>query len=246
MPTHASTSCSCNARRIRARCCPAFNAPRINWKRTTAVRQLHAGAASRTTPTAPFSHRRPTGSLADEWGPARRRRAAPVQRQLNNQIVRNLLVGVQLQRDSGNAVHASAPASTTTATSSSTIGPRASAATPSAAAAQWTLNLFIGYAIAFGRQRQRLPPGIDVIGGGGGRRTVQTVEQQRRTLPAAVVRAGAEPDQPRELHRLQRRPHVAVLRPADDRHRHAEDRRRHQLPVLMNSFEEVDWCSRHQ
>jgi len=93
---------------------------------------------------------------------------------LNNQIVRNVLVGLNLNHasadaytlltgrdDNGDGVFNDRPAG---------VGRNSLRTT-----GQTTVNLFLAYQIAFGRQTA-LPPGIGVFGGGGAA-TVRSVDQ---------------------------------------------------------------------
>ena len=80
-----------------------------------AVPQLHAGASCDNNTDGAFSVPA-TGDLDSEWGPADNDVRHRLNVTLNNQIVRNLLRRVQRQREQRRAVHAFAPASTTTAT----------------------------------------------------------------------------------------------------------------------------------
>src|SRR5262249_52774924 len=73
---------------------PAFNGPRISWKRTTlfvnyTLAQLRNNSAGPSSIPA-------TGDLSAEWGPAANDVRHRVNLQLNNQIVRNFLVGLNL------------------------------------------------------------------------------------------------------------------------------------------------------
>ena len=80
----------------------------------------------------------------------------------------------------------------------------------------WTLNMFAGYSFTFGPSLQ-LPPGIQFGPGTGGTLTVTTVtrpEQGRYRMAVNVFRE--QPDEPHELHELQRRVDVPLLWKADD------------------------------
>ena len=153
------------------------SAPRINWKRTTLFVNYTFGVHDNNA-DGPFSIPANGGRLAGEWGPAASDVRHRFNTSLNNQIVRNLLVCAESQREHRQCPTASAPAGTTTATSCSTIARGASGRNTERGATQWSLNPFIGYVFSFGRNISNLPPGIAVIGGGaGGAPTVQTVNQ---------------------------------------------------------------------
>jgi hypothetical protein len=151
---------------------PAFNGPRISWKRTT-VFVNYSLAQVRNDTDGPFSVPA-TGNLAAEWGPAPNDVRNRLNVNFNNQIVRNLLVGfnVNMQTpepytlltggdDNGDGIFNDRPA-----------GIRRNSLR---ASGQATLNLFLGYQFAFGRT-VTLPPGIGVFGGGGAA-TVRTFDQ---------------------------------------------------------------------
>lgn len=142
---------------------PAFNAPRIAFKRST-VFVTYTLAEQRNNTDGAFSIPA-TGNLADEWGVA----GGDVRQRLNftynNQIIRNLAVsttfnasggpayGIRTGRDeNGDLVFNDRPAG---------VGRNTLRAS-----GQWEINLYTGYTLAFGR-RSDLPPGVTVIGGGG-------------------------------------------------------------------------------
>jgi hypothetical protein len=151
---------------------PAFNGPRVSWKRTT-VFLNYALTGLRNNSDGPFSLPA-TGDLSGEWGPAANDVRHRFNASLNNQIIRNLLMSVNLNKlsadaytlltgrdDNGDGVFNDRPFSV----GRNTL--RASGPT--------TLNVFVGYQFAFGR-RVSLPPGIGVFGGGSAA-TVRTFDQ---------------------------------------------------------------------
>lgn len=151
---------------------PAFNGPRVSWKRTT-VFLNYALTGLRNNSDGPFSLPA-TGDLSGEWGPAANDVRHRFNASLNNQIIRNLLMSVNLNKlsadaytlltgrdDNGDGVFNDRPFSI----GRNTL--RASGPT--------TLNVFVGYQFAFGR-RVSLPPGIGVFGGGSAA-TVRTFDQ---------------------------------------------------------------------
>jgi len=141
---------------------PAFNGPRVSWKRTTLFAN-YTLTALRNDTNGPFMLPA-TGRLADEWGPANGDIRHRVNLTLNNQIVRNLLVGLYFN---GNT----APAYTLlTGRDDNGDGvfndrPALFGRNTLRASGQTTLNVFLAYQFAFGRTAP-LPPGIGVFGGG--------------------------------------------------------------------------------
>src|SRR5262249_16806855 len=164
---------------------PAFNGPRISWKRATEFAN-YTLAWLRNNTDGPFSVPA-TGNLAAEWGPAAAGLAPasgpllngiPVGGPLiapsdirsrlnvafNNQVVRNLLVGLNLNTstappytlltgrdDNGDGIFNDRP---------SGVGRNMLRAN-----GQTTLNLMVGYVFAFGKAAP-VPPGIGIFGGG--------------------------------------------------------------------------------
>ena len=83
---------------------PAFKGPRISWKRTTLFINYQLTSLRNNTDGAfaiPAS-----GNLTAEWGPAANDVRQRVNLSFNNQIVRNVLVGAERQRDLGRGLHA--------------------------------------------------------------------------------------------------------------------------------------------
>jgi hypothetical protein len=163
---------------------PAFNASRISWKRTTMFATYTVGSLRSNTEGA-FAIA-PSGQLGDEWGPAGEDARHRLNIALNNQIVRNLLVGVNLTASSGTPY--------TVRTGRDGNGdllfndrPPGVGRNTERAAAQWTVNMFAGYAIALGRPVSG-PPGVTVIAGGGGA-SVQNFQQPPRYVIQLYVQA---------------------------------------------------------
>ena len=151
------------------------SAPRINWKRTTLFVNYTFGLNDNYA-DGPFSIPA-TGQLAAEWGPAASDTRHRFNASLNNQIVKNLLVALNLN------VNTATPYSIRTGSDENgdfvfNDRPVGVGRNTERGATQWSLNPFIAYVFTFGRNISNLPPGIAVIGGGaGGAPTVQTVNQ---------------------------------------------------------------------
>jgi hypothetical protein len=162
---------------------PAFRGPLISWKRTT-VFANYTLASFKNNTDGPFSIP-PTGDLAAEWGPATgggvvvfngpfgdggggpsltRDIRSRLNLSFNNQIVRNLLLGLNLNSftappytmlsgrdDNGDGIFNDRPAG---------VGRNTLRAS-----GQTTINANFGYVFAFGRTAA-LPPGVGVFGGG--------------------------------------------------------------------------------
>jgi hypothetical protein len=151
------------------------SAPRINWKRTTLFVNYTFGVHDNYA-DGPFSLPA-TGALAADWGPAASDVRHRFNTSLNNQIIKNLLVALNVNLntappysirtgldDNGDFVFNDRPAG---------VGRNTERG-----ATFFSLNPFIAYVFTFGRNISNLPPGIAVIGGGaGGAPTVQTVNQ---------------------------------------------------------------------
>ena len=151
---------------------PAYKGPLISWKRTTLFVNYQLTSLRNNTDGA-FAIPA-TGDLNAEWGPA----ASDVRHRanitFNNQIIRNVLVGVNVNASSGEAY------SLLTGRDDNGDGifndrPAGAGRNTLRTASQANVNLFLGYQMAFGRQAT-LPPGIGVFGGGGAA-TVRTVDQ---------------------------------------------------------------------
>jgi len=151
---------------------PAFKGPLISWKRTTLFINYQLTWLRNNTDGA-FAIPA-TGDLGAEWGPAPNDVRHRANVQFNNQIVRNVLVGVNVNATTGDAY--------TLLTGRDDNGdgifndrPAGTGRNTLRATGQTNVNLFLAYQIAFGRQAT-LPPGIGVFGGGGAA-TVRTVDQ---------------------------------------------------------------------
>lgn len=151
----------------------ASNGPRIDWKRTTLFLS-YSLTQLRNNSDGPFAIPA-TGALADEWGPAANDVRHRLNATLNNQIVKNFLVGVNVNRQSADAY--------TLLTGRDDNGDGVFNDRPSGVGrntlrmdGQFTLNLNIGYAFTFGKVAAPAPPGIGVFGGGNAA-VVRTVEQ---------------------------------------------------------------------
>ena len=151
---------------------PAFNGPLISWKRTTLFAN-YTLTKLRNNTNGPFSLPA-TGTLAAEWGPAMNDIRHRLNLAFNNQIVRNLMIGLNM---SGNT----APAYTLlTGRDDNGDGvfndrPLGVGRNTLRASARAELNLFLAYQFAFGNMAP-LPPGIGVFGGGGSMQ-VRSVDQ---------------------------------------------------------------------
>jgi len=151
---------------------PAFKGPLISWKRTTLFINYQLTFLRNNTEGA-FAIPA-TGDLGAEWGPAANDVRHRVNVSFNNQIVRNVLVGLNVNASTGDAY--------TLLTGRDDNGdgifndrPAGVGRNTLRATGQTNVNLFLAYQIAFGRQAT-LPPGIGVFGGGGAA-TVRTVDQ---------------------------------------------------------------------
>jgi hypothetical protein len=141
---------------------PAFKGPRISWKRTT-VFVNYALTKLENNSDGPFSVPA-TGDLSLERGPAFDDVRQRINVSFNNQIVRNLLMGLNVNAQSANAY--------TLLTGRDDNGDGIFNDRPSGlgrntlrAAGQVNVNVFLGYQFAFGHTAP-LPPGIGVFGGG--------------------------------------------------------------------------------
>jgi hypothetical protein len=164
---------------------PAFNAPRIRWKRTTLFANYTFATLDSNTDGA-FAIP-PSGLLDDEWGPAVGDVRHRLNITLNNQIVRNLLVSLNVNTSSG------VPYSIRTGRDDNgdlvfNDRPAAVGRNTERAASQWTINTLFGYILAVGRRAPSGPPITTVIAGGGVP-TVQSFEQPPRYLIQLFVQA---------------------------------------------------------
>jgi Carboxypeptidase regulatory-like domain len=151
------------------------SAPRINWKRTTLFVNYTFGIQDNYA-DGPFSLPA-TGRLAADWGPAAGDVRHRFNASLNNQIIKNLLVALNVN------VNTATPYSIRTGLDDNgdfvfNDRPAGVGRNTERGDTFFSLNPFIAYVFAFGRNISNLPPGIAVIGGGaGGAPTVQTVNQ---------------------------------------------------------------------
>ncbi|HEY3044845.1 MAG TPA: TonB-dependent receptor [Vicinamibacterales bacterium] len=143
---------------------PAFNAPRINFKRTTLFFNYALAKLENNTDGA-FGVPS-TGDLALEWGPGAGDVRHRINIQFNNQVVRNLLVSFNVNMNSGSPY--------TIRTGHDDNGdlifndrPAGVGRNTERAPWQWTINPAVQYSWGFGRRPNVLPPGVTVIAGGG-------------------------------------------------------------------------------
>lgn len=141
---------------------PAFNAPRIGWKRITSFVNYTVSDARNNTDGA--FNVAPTGDLGLEWGAANTDVRHRFNLQLNNQVVRNLLMAFNVNVSSGLPY--------TLRTGFDENGdlifndrPEGVVRNTERAATQWTINQAFAYTFTFGRRASSLPPGIAVIAG---------------------------------------------------------------------------------
>jgi hypothetical protein len=151
---------------------PAFKGPRLNWKRTT-VFLNYALTTVENNSDGPFGVPS-TGDLSLERGPAVDDVRQRINVAFNNQIVRNLIVSLN--------VNAQSPTAYTLLTGRDDNGdgifndrPAGVGRNTLRASGQFNLNLLLGYQFAFGRTAP-LPPGVGVFGGGNAA-TVRTFDQ---------------------------------------------------------------------
>jgi hypothetical protein len=152
---------------------PAENAPRLNWKRTTLFANYTFDVHENNSDGA--FNVPATGSLVSEWGPANGHIRHRLNTQLNNQVIRNLQMGISTNFNSGSAYGIR--------TGRDENGdlifndrPEGVGRNTLLTDAHWTVNVFTSYNFVFGRRATPLPPGVGVFGGGG-TATVQTFEQ---------------------------------------------------------------------
>jgi hypothetical protein len=151
---------------------PDFKGKLINFKRTT-VFINYALTTLRNNTDGPFGVPS-TGNLDAEWGPAANDVRNRLNLNFNNQIIRNVLVGFNVNASNG-------PAYTLlTGRDDNADGifndrPPGAGRNTLRASGQATVNLYVAYQFAFG-QRAPLPPGIGVFGGGGAAQ-VRTFDQ---------------------------------------------------------------------
>jgi hypothetical protein len=153
----------------------ASSAPLVNWKRTT-VFFNYTIASLRNNTDGAFSLA-PLGDQELEWGAANGDVRHRLNINVNNQIVKNLLIGINLTGSTG------VPYTIRTGRDDNgdlvfNDRPDGVGRNTERAASHWTINTMIGYGFAFGRPVGG-PPGIAVIGGGGAP-VVQSIEQGAR------------------------------------------------------------------
>ncbi len=141
---------------------PAFKGPRISWKRTT-VFVNYALATLDNNTDGPFAVPA-TGSLALERGPASNDVRQRINVAFNNQIVRNLIMSMNVNAASADAYNL------LTGGDDNGDGifndrPDGVARNGLRAVGQAALNVLLGYQFAFGKTAAQ-PPGIGVFGGG--------------------------------------------------------------------------------
>jgi carboxypeptidase family protein len=152
---------------------PASNGPRIGWNRTTLFVNYTLGRL-RDQSDGAFGLPA-TGVLAEEWGPAVNDVRHRINVTFNNQIIRNLGMGINVNANSGGAY--------TLRTGRDDNGDQVFNDRPSGVGRntlrmppQVTINTNLSYTFAFGRVARPAPPGIGVFGGGGAI-SVRSIEQ---------------------------------------------------------------------
>src|SRR5260221_278445 len=205
---------------------PAFKGPLISLKRTTLFINYQLTWLKNNT-DGPFAIPA-TGDLNAEWGPGPgdvRHRANIT---LNNQIIRNVLVGLNVNATTGDAY--------TMLTGRDDNGDGIFNDRPAGvdrntlrATGQGNVNLFLGYVMTFGKQ-QTLPPGIGVFGGGNAA-TVRTVDvpgrqQHRDAFEAVADKRGQCARHPQPECAACRTQHVSGFVPAEREHRGHDVRKR--------------------
>jgi hypothetical protein len=173
---------------------PAFNGPRVSWKRVTVSLNYSLGWLENNT-DGPFSIPA-TGDLRDEWGPAASAlpiggpivfgvpmggppvNVVDVRNRLNmfvnNQVIRNVLVSLAL------TTNTAPPYTLLTGRDDNNDGvfndrPVGVGRNSVRASGQTVVSMFAGYQFAFGTIAP-LPPGVGVFGGGGAAQ-VRTFDQ---------------------------------------------------------------------
>jgi hypothetical protein len=141
---------------------PAFKGPRINWKRTTVFLNYTLAKIDNNT-DGPFNVPE-SGVLSTERGPAADDIRHRMNVTFNNQIVRNLIVSLNVNAQSGS------PYTVLTGRDDNGDGifndrPAGIGRNTVRAATQANINMQVGYQFAFGHSAP-LPPGIGVFGGG--------------------------------------------------------------------------------
>ena len=228
-PARACTSCRSMSRPIPARCCPPSTrrASAGSGRRSSPTTRSRR---SRTTPTA-RSRFRHSGDLDDRVGTGRRRRPPPAELSAQQPDRQEPAALVQRHRQQRHAVHdPHRPRRQRRSRLQRSAGRRRTQHRARRGAVN--VNTFFAYMLRVRPDADR--PAARRDGHRRRRRADRPELRAAAALRAAVLRAGAEPDQPPELRGLQRHAHVAVLRPADDGHRHAEGGRGDQRQLLDN------------
>ena len=151
----------------------AASAPLVNPKRTTVFFNFTV-ASLRNNTDGPFSLA-PRGDQELEWGPAYGDVRHRLNISVNNQIIKNLLIGININGSSGTpySIRTGRDDNGDLVFNDRPIGVDRNS---ERAAAHWTVNTMFGYVMGFGRASGG-PPGIAVIGGGaGGAPDVRTVD----------------------------------------------------------------------
>ena len=151
---------------------PAFNGPRISWKRTTLFLNYTVGKLRNNSDGA-FAIPA-TGVLDAEWGPAGNDVRHRLNFALNNQIIRNFLVAFNMNAQSPEA-YTLLTGGDGNADGVFNDRPAGVGRNTLRASGQVTANMFVAYVFTFGRGAP-LPPGIGVFGGGSAA-TVRTFDQ---------------------------------------------------------------------
>jgi hypothetical protein len=141
----------------------AASAPLVNWKRTT-VFFNYTIASLRNNTDGAFSLA-PLGNQEFEWGPANGDIRQRLNISVNNQIVKNLLISINLNGTSGT------PYSIRTGRDENgdlvfNDRPLGIGRNTERGASHWTINTMFGYGFAFGKAPGG-PPVVGVIAGGG-------------------------------------------------------------------------------
>ena len=205
---------------------------KLNWKQTILMGN-YTWSKTETNTTGPFSMPANGDDPSTEWGPA-----MPVHRAmaaLNMQPFPGVGVNVNLRAQSGS------PYTISTGRDLNGDGvftdrPAGVSRNSLITAAQWDLGVRLWYSLGFGAKPQTTagPGGVMIVmGGGGGMAGGFGPGAANKRYPASVLRRRAERDQPRELHRLQRRDQLTVLPPGHERAESKEDRAGSELRLLI-------------
>jgi hypothetical protein len=165
---------------------PAFNAPRIDWKRVTVFFNHTLGFLDNNS-DGPFVPP-PGGSLLAEWGPGGQDIRHRLNVTVNNQIVRNLLMNFNVNYNSG------APYTIRTGFDDNgdlifNDRPFGVDRNSLRGASQWSINPAMAYTFTFGRNITSLPPGVGVIANGAAPTVVSVDQSGARFRLQLVVQA---------------------------------------------------------